>query len=126
MKNKYFTPDIEDIHVGYACEELRNGNWEFLNIPYNECLNDLYSQCLNNFIRVPYLIKEDIEDEGWEIINSEIFTYGYFLKGECKLELQEDNKICIRKGLWYPENTIYKGECKDINTFKKIIKLLGI
>jgi hypothetical protein len=73
-----------------------------------------------------YLTKEQIEAEGWKQISSEILTHGYFLKGECRLELLEDSIICIRNGYWYPENTIYKGECKDINTFRKIIKLLGI
>ena len=130
MENKYFTPDIEDIHVGYACEELRNGNWEFLNIPYNECLDDLYNQCLNNFIRVPYLTKEDIEDEGWERYHMD-GTYikdNYILNFDFATGL---NRLNIHKKPETGKNVtshdmLFNSKCKCINDFRKIIKLLGI
>jgi hypothetical protein len=158
MENKYFTPDIEDICIGYEYEKYSIGLQMVYGrfLPDNErddelkwrpniikCGSDIlgleagsypnedepykaFKTLWKDYIRVPYLTKEQIEAEGWKQISSEILTHGYFLKGECRLELLEDSIICIRNGYWYPENTIYKGECKDINTFRKIIKLLGI
>jgi hypothetical protein len=145
MENKYFTPDIEDFYVGVVYEKYGKGlqidefgrflpeeirddevKWRERTIKYPSDILHASIALDKETIRVPYLTKEQIEAEGWKQISSEILTHGYFLKGECRLELLEDSIICIRNGYWYPENTIYKGECKDINTFRKLIKLLGI
>jgi hypothetical protein len=130
MENKkYFVPEIWDFYVGYEYEfkNFQTNVWEKFKFLIGDEFSSLYDfeEDINR-CRVPYLTKEQLEEEGWEQINPKTLTHGYFLRGECRLELWEDNIICIRNGYWYPENTIYKGQCKDINTFRKIIKLLGI
>tara|TARA_R110000868_G_scaffold14426_4_gene67227 strand:+ start:34535 stop:34927 length:393 start_codon:yes stop_codon:yes gene_type:complete len=130
MENKYFTPDIEDIHVGYECEILKEA-WE----PFKFNVEDIIpvfamvnsKTIVSDKIRVSYLTKEQIEAEGWEQRgkgNVGGVVYGYYNKNDSsicawgdstKIEIQE------REG-----NILFYGECKDINTFRKICKLLAI
>ena len=67
MENKYFTPDIEDICVGYEYEQLINQVWtkevfaKGSYLPENiDLLNWIHSCVLSKKIRVPYLTKEHI------------------------------------------------------------------
>lgn len=73
--------------------------------------------------RVSYLIKEQIENEGWKESDK---IKNFFRKGNYKLEIYDNYRIIIRKDGWYEENTIYKGKCLSINEFRTICKLLGI
>jgi hypothetical protein len=134
MENKYFTPDIEDIHVGYECELLMNTNVSILNPTSNapefkpfifeknkiELLIELYDS-----IRVPYLTKEQIEAEGWKF-DYNLGDFDYYIKtvNNTEYELEFCYKERININIW--KRTLYHGECKDINTFRKIIKLLEI
>ena len=152
MENKYFTPDIEDVYIGYEHETYSIGlqmiNGRFL--PDNErddelkwrpniikCGSDIlnleassypnedepyksFKTLWKDYIRVPYLTKEQIEAEGWKHSEKDCFDYN-------------DRWMCS----WYPEHNRmefcddenennFAGECKDINTFRKITKLLKI
>ena len=134
MENKYFTPDIEDIHIGYECELLMNTNVSILNPTSNapefkpfifeknkiELLIELYDS-----IRVPYLTKEQIEAEGWKF-DYNLGDFDYYIKtvNNTEYELEFCYKERININIW--KRTLYHGECKDINTFRKIIKLLEI
>jgi hypothetical protein len=134
MENKYFTPDIEDFHIGYECELLMNTNVSILNPTSNapefkpfifeknkiELLIELYDS-----IRVPYLTKEQIEAEGWKL-NYNLGDFDYYIKtvNDTEHELEFCYKERININIW--KRTLYHGECKDINTFRKITKLLGI
>jgi hypothetical protein len=144
--NKYFTPDIEDLCIGYELEV----NYNFkLNDIFNkkiidsfEQLADIHSRMVGDcVIKVLYLTKEQIEAEGWTSFVTEYegdivpekMTYTFF---------REDRNYML--GWWFNTNKItliikdpslvsdyyteptFRGECKDINTFRKIIKLLGI
>lgn len=139
MESKYFTPDIEDIHIGYECELLMNTNVSILNPTSNapefkpfifeknkiELLIKLYDS-----IRVPYLTKKQIEAEGWK------HTGGKLISGANQLYEKKEKyspviiystdsrKIKIEDS---EGNTLLETvECKDINTFRLIQKLLGI
>jgi len=146
--NKYFTPDIEDLCVGYECE-INNihGKWESITITFTNSNSfyktDLAEVCLlveDKYVRVPYLTKEQIEAEGWEYKNrstdlwferKQIFLRkdGYHLEN---IKLQyglHDYRLKISfvyVGDDEESTGAYLGECKDINTFRKIIKLLEI
>lgn len=139
MNDKYFTPDISDIRVGYECD-LNDNGWRHIKVSKHYLPRAIVKN-INGLIRVPYLTKEQIEKEGWEYnINyepvdlefqelplgflkeykndtTEYFTY-YFVKSK---ELWIE-KIVNNAGMGY----IFRGECKDINTFRYICKLLGI
>lgn len=168
MENKYFTPDIEDVYIGYEHETYSIGlqmiNSRFL--PDNErddelkwrpriikCGSDIlnleassypnedepyksFKTLWKDYIRVPYLTKEQIEAEGWkqEFVypqGASIMIFGKLNKGYELMLPAEDHHIVITK-VWtlfddqVKRDHIFKGECKDINTFRKIIKLLKI
>ena len=131
MENKYFTPDIEDICVGYELEIRQANKWLSHKIQSNDCFCDFIDM---DGYRVPYLTKEKIEAEGWkhiggkmlsgaeQIYNKGIFNL-YYTTSNLKLQVVNDEED------WSPEvqgGVKFEGFCKDINTFKKIIKLLGI
>ena len=180
MENKYFTPDIEDVYIGYEHETYSIGlqmiNGRFL--PDNErddelkwrpriikCGSDILSleahsyqnedelyksfkTLWKNYIRVPYLTKEQIEAEGWtefiteyrgdiklENMNYVFFNeksnymLGWFFnRNQIGLLVKDPAKALDINGniINYNDAPRYTGECKDINTFRKIIKLLGI
>ena len=151
MENKYFTPDIEDMSVG--CEfEMDDtwGGWKKLTLTKELLANSLVGLGSGNErspwyhkIRVPYLTKEQIEAEGWEyvkntntvdvdichIFNKNNYMLGWFpLINKIAVLVRDPSKAFDEKGILIEYNNTerYTGSCKDINTFKKIIKLLEI
>jgi hypothetical protein len=92
-------------------------------------------------IRVPYLTKEQIEGEGWT---------SFITEYDNKISLEKMNYVFFREdknymlGWYFNTNQIallikdpslvedyysaptFRGECKDINTFRTICKLLNI
>lgn len=131
MENKYFTPDIEDLHIGYELEV--NYNFKFNDVFHKiiidsfEELSDIHSRMSGNcVIRVPYLTKEQIEAEGWIPHgqgNDNGIVYS-LLKNSFRIAIWRDSlKIQIQE---CEGNILFEGHCKDINTFRKICKLLGI
>ena len=133
MENKYFTPDIEDICIGYECEiNNTHGKWESITITFTNSNSfyktDIAEVCLlveDKYVRVPYLTKEQIEAEGWKV-DYTLGDFDYYVKtvNDEEYELEFCYKERININIW--KRTLYHGECKDINTFRKIIKLLGI
>jgi hypothetical protein len=150
MENKYFTPDIEDIHVGYECEILNNKEkWNKINMPsifIPKCVNKVTERngwLETNKLRVSYLTKEQIEAEGWEyvkntnkvdvgichIFDKNNYMLGWFpLINKIALLVRDPSKAFDKNGILVEYNNTerYTGSCKDINTFRKICKLLEI
>lgn len=135
MNNNYYIPDIEDIRVGYECEMEDNIKGYFPYI-FNEkgvrdVMQDVILDYQEAFYRTPYLTKEQIEAEGWKEIPRELNGFGkysYFQKGDKHITFQEENNyIEIHNDEGYSEHqTWYEGECKSINEFRTICKLLNI
>lgn len=134
MENKYFTPGIEDIRVGYECEML-NGYGEWKPFKFEEHL--YYEGWAVDFgkMRVPYLTKKQIEDEGWTITHREYKEPPYKMdwvnakKGGytlwINLGLTDSMFLGIDKE-GAVAGILFRGHCKDINTFRYICKLLNI
>lgn len=136
MENKYFTPDIEDLCIGYECEiNNTHGKWEYITITFTNSNSfyktDLAEVCLlveDKEVRVPYLTKEQIETEGWK------FDRNQDDDDVISFEKKIKNKLYMLH--FYPiKNQIIINDinseslplnCKDINTFRKICKLLEI
>lgn len=147
INNKYFTPAIEDLRVGYECEMLQaviGDYWDGTSIPPHEWLPFKISEfslhmlkwdkeTIAKYIRVPYLTKEQIEAEGWSTpdfmvsANNDVMdTISPLIKrpfGNILYCRQFGTLIKISE---YGNNTLFIGECKDITTFRYICKLLGI
>ena len=148
MENKYFTPDIEDVTLGYAFEFcslinphtpewvsmtlLKNNPYRFENSKGS--LEIMQSNIEKGYIRVPYLTKEQIEAEGWKecILNDNEQALLLFSKNGYDLRIYEDyiyrfSELIVGAGMmpsW--DKVLFEGECKDINTFRKLCKLLHI
>ena len=136
MEDKYFTPDIEDLKVGYECEldyytvtaTSHNQGWRNYIINRDVDFQTMFKAIDSKKIRTPHLTKEQIEAEGWKETS------------KCNYE-KIDSNITSYYGndhyLWimHPATTVlgekylansFKGECKSINEFRYICKLLKI
>lgn len=145
MENKYFTPDIEDIRVGYECELLINEDWERATLSDIERLGLQFTGIQNryewtftelkDYIRVPYLTKEQIEADDYPIIGIYAGEGSLHKKGLYELVFLPNYRLVITK-VWKSfegepdEKThrkdVYNGPCQDINMFRYITKLLGV
>lgn len=125
--NKYYTPDIEDLYIGYRCETYNamNGEWvtDTLN-GYN--IQELYmtiESVLSVYIKTKYLDKEDIESLGW--VWSE--QHGWYTFGENQEWLMViGTTVPLWVNVWNDQGGWYQGECKSINELRKLIKWLNI
>lgn len=139
QETKYFTPDIEDIRVGYECEISKFKEWTPTIITWDYNIDGL-TYCMkvspDACIRVPYLTKEQIEAEGWKSIGRSTDIW-FEKEGDFEIGSWTSYKIRIHYGLHDKrlyvdaidrgdEVKLFQGECKDINTFRFICKLLGI
>lgn len=142
-ENKYFTPDIEDIRVGYECYWIKDPSKEieinnlllikftpkqvaftlFAPINWERKETDNFRPNLGSYV-VPYLTKEQIEKEGWKCFaeNKETTVWaasknGYSFITDSTLILSIINKT---------NQCLFRGQCKDINTLRYITKLLNI
>ena len=133
MENKYFTPDIEDLYVGYKLEikGKHDTNWQpvvlgkdaiwhkFTNL---ENLGQVMEQ-----LRVPYLTKEQIEGEEWKYLSEGYAEHQAFYKDDFQMSCFYDKHLLkIIKKESSKTIVLYQGSCRCINDLKKIIKLLEI
>lgn len=149
MENKYYTPEIEEFHIGLEYEEKSSGLWtkqkydEFSPIINKElCKYDTIQGYINNkIIRVKCLDKEDIESFGFKLAlyyNEDNATYSlntihdtfiwFYINYEyhCVIERQfHTNSKCkpISKG---ERETIFNGYIKNKSELNKLLKQLGI
>lgn len=141
---KYYTPAIEDIHVGYECEIKsfeEDEKWikvifstPDLTPPLNKMVTDqgeIYF--VPNSLRTPYLTKEQIEAEGWVEHNGQDFivAVGYefnripFSKGDYRLDYNYELQI-LAISKFSDFLFCYYGKCPSINELRVICKLLDI
>jgi hypothetical protein len=83
MENKYYTPSIEEFHVGFEYEAVTNPN--ITNLNWSKRLVDMHSNLVaysamigSGLVRVKFLDRQDIEELGWgyseTYSENEIFT----------------------------------------------------
>lgn len=128
MKNEYYTPDLEDLFIGYECEVLEPHKFKIDEDVKRKCsiMSGTHLSEIDNFyiddnsIRTPYLSKEDIEKEGFKEIEDRIYQND-------KATIQYSTTFLI---IWLGIGELrihkYAGECKSINEFRKICKWLNI
>lgn len=149
FQKRYFTPSIEDIHVGYECEVLHENHSMAASNSIYRCewrpatltATDIYNLREHpDRIRVPYLSKEQVEREGWTYQGAKsYYLLGYSVDQGFHNAFEKGHYIIQGRSLFGGHHLkiffdgdqegatcVYEGECKDINTFRYICKLLGI
>ena len=135
MENKYYTPNIEDIRVGYETTiryiDSETDEFKTFIITKNNIGGLRFLDNMNGF-RTPYLTKEQIEGEGW-IYNDRSKSSPTFFKGNMNTGYYQlrlfDNTIEIKDyGMSNPDrvSSLYFGKCPSINELRYICKLLKI
>lgn len=140
MENKYYTPEIEEFHIGYKYE-ITNGNEWVSKIFSKEDLKSFLYEKLENginqkYIRTKYLDKEDIESLGWKYTAKSIdiwfkkegvFERTSWTSKKATLHYNlEDKWLFIYLDDMGDETTIFTGKCPSINELRTIMKLLNI
>lgn len=148
MENKYYTPEISDIKIGYECEiwfshAYAKENWEPYVFKYYDEKEDVFYNhdvLIHNIIdnadkiRTPYLTKEQIETEGWKLLGVvKEDTIIAYLKKETiiytinyKKSILTITKLLRKENMNFLDDQLYKGTCPSINEFRTICKLLNI
>ncbi len=145
-KEKYYTPSIEEFHVGFEYEYSDNieySNWikhTINNLPdYIDCVEDIKYE----LIRVKYLDREDIESFGFEsIVTKSIGKKHYTMSGEKStrgnLLLEHDwlnDKITIKTPNYIRDASgrfdgyivyVYRLIIKNKSEFSRLLKQLSI
>lgn len=141
MKNKYYTPTIDEFYVGFECEfknNMQSNIWEkevcdvdTISIVYDYIEHESIDDKFEDAFRVKYLDKEDIESLGWE---GQKANSVYFKKGKYRLvHWLSDNEIGRDVSIYesydggtQEEALIRKAIIKNKSELKKLLKQLGI
>ena len=152
MENKYYTPTIEEFHVGFEFERfIPKSNtteeecWEKLPMSVNYLtLDELDEEIIENEIRVKYLDKEDIESLGFTHLPKKSLkglTERFIIEGLYKrlnkeyddtmwwdvyLEYAPDIKRVIIKGDMSSNEKFFEGVIKNKSELRVLLKQLGI
>ena len=146
MENKYYTPSIEEFFVGFECEwqsKIRQESWnkqicdvDLINIAYDSFEHSDIEEPFNEQFRVKYLDSSDIEELGFTVVKTKgnsfeavkkfTFTYdNYPSEGEYNIIVSGD-KYCVIKLKDIGETTLFRGEIKNKNVLKQVLKMLDI
>jgi len=141
MENKYYTPTIDEFHVGFEYEEYndwieQNDNeptWNRKTIfTHNANLTALNVSLQKNEIRVKHLDPQDIEECGWERDSSSSDWSAFNLKSESKynhcLTIDVGSKKEIGKNIviFNNDGVIFKGTIRNKSELRKIMNQCGI
>lgn len=132
MSEKYYTPSIQEFHVGFEYEvNYGNNNWVKESLYSKEQVNVLPFMNTNN-IRVKYLNKEDIESLGWK--SSDRLIREFYIKDKnvvYYLNSIPNGKIHIKQE-WNPYKEVvntedlFIGYLKNKSELQRLMKQLGI
>jgi hypothetical protein len=150
MNNKYYTPTIEEFHVGFEFEVKIATENEWVKAIYSYPSDDWFNVCyfpdekkeisVPDCMRVKYLDKEGIESLGWVSWSNhpkhfyhpagiKKFSDGT-IQHNITLRIENNNIIAIRR---YSESPInfnnfaeFYGICKNKSELKKLMQMLNI
>ena len=137
--SKYYTPEIEEFHVGfeYEVEDLGDNGitrvWRPQIFEGEETRTYFTEELKEGEMRVKYLDKSDIQDLGWVYAEdrgmSEANGYMFrkpqkvFAKGFYKLRFWKNtNRVSIEA----THGALFSGIIKNKSELKKLLKQLGI
>lgn len=120
--NKYYTPDIEEFHVGFEYEYLDHVDFDEGWDEWREgTFKDGESLEWHDEYRAKCLDHEDVTSLGWEQT-----SYDQFKKDVYHLEIGEDNKLHIHSFIRERAYVLFNGTVKNKSELIKLLKMLGI
>lgn len=141
MENKYYTPKIEEFHIGFEIQlqNIENVQWGNYTIMVSDNITSLYNENID-WIRVKYLNREDIEYLGWKFIEAHKqfpsdyfkpnmkFNNNYSDNNLDELEILTDytrHTICVKfKGAF--GKVLFEGFCKNKSELSRLMVQIGI
>tara|TARA_R110000868_G_scaffold14173_3_gene66100 strand:- start:2350 stop:2757 length:408 start_codon:yes stop_codon:yes gene_type:complete len=130
INSKYYTPEIEEFHVGFEYEITNGYEWVKKIFSKEDLKSFLYEQLENGInqqhIRVKYLDKEDIESLGWsDYIPPQEYNH-VWKKGNFWISVWFNNEIpkvrITFKNLFF----LFDGNIKNKSELKKLMQQLEI
>ena len=122
-EDKYYTPEIEEFHIGFEYEILQQGDYiKTTFLTQSEFGFDDVDDLIN-ISRVKYLDREDIESLGFEMIESDKFIKDKNKFTKYLLTVHLDN-FQIRTS--DSNECLFCGYFKNKSELKRILKQLGI
>jgi len=140
--NKYYTPSIEEFHVGFKfelLEPLKQGavsafeGWQKLTVKDISLLSNRYFKELfkQKYIRVKYLDSIDIQDLGFELLHNDGDALEFNIADKYD-EITylwfdyETHNIDIYVGDGYDKDYLFRGTIKNKSELKKVLKMIGV
>lgn len=128
MESKYYTPEIEEFHIGFRFEVLNNGVWDWQNMNASRLQEINLDDNLNlmSKYRVKYLDKEDIESLGFKKYVEP--SYYEIEVNEIRYYLIEygDNRYEIRPSHFSIQFGSFLGIIKNKSELKVLLKQLNV
>ncbi len=149
MENKYYTPTIEEFHVGFGYEYISNNicgyhskfdssNWTKYEFKAGSTEDEPSEiDCIeyaikkeNCDIRVKYLDKEDVESLGWKFDGKSTYKLNcYSLSGQLEyqnIEIEQNHEdVCMGEWKYYDE-LVFRGKIKNKSELNRIMNQLNI
>jgi len=136
MENKYYTPTIEEFHVGLEYENCNNGKWDKgyscrlehgrdgIHISVPSADPAFYDP---RYVRVKLLDREDIESLGWKF-SSKGNIFNTFLLSNYWLgfNFNTDNLVITNGKVYEEERFYFDGKIKNKSELQKLMIQLGI
>lgn len=140
MNEKYYTPSLEEFHVGFKFEYLTNGDEWWKAVIYNSCdFNDVWDSFnegkYSTDLRVKFLDREDIESFGFKLTEDNWYEHqSHSFNGTTKTKLlfvpfdePHSNVLRIEDGEdEYTRWCYYDGTIKNKSELKVLLKQLHI
>lgn len=139
-KEKYYTPSIEEFHVGFEYEILRHSShdstlsgWFKTVFSLREDSNEidlLFNKRLIYRLRVKYLDSSDIESFGFKYDGKSCYTLSdYTLSGQIQyqnIEIEQNHQdSCMGEWVYFDE-VKFNGKIKNKSELSRLLKQLSI
>jgi hypothetical protein len=144
MENKYYTPEIEEFHVGFEYEMLQKSEWIKDTYLCNSKLGVTFDDMpeLAKLSRVKYLDREDIESLGFEkdlgeryrrkVDDNLIYNIIEIVPYYTMRQDERENlvRIYFIKQIndfeQLARSEIFRGDIKNKSELKKVLKMIGL
>lgn len=132
--NKYYTPEIEEFHVGFEYEaqdlgdDMKNWVWRKQVFEGEETRTYFIEELDKGEMRVKFIDRDDIESLKWSSVGSKpyhfeikssVFTFGLAFS-------EKDNRVIIYETVQGSTSVIFNGFIKNKSELKKLMKQLRI